>query len=316
MQKKREQRMPTQQELMQMYSQVSIIQKIVTLQHIHSLYLAAQQANPPRKEISFNILQLQNMINNNPLINPDFDLLDINSSLTSIKAKKLKGEKIIAKNALTPIQIVQVIAETLSIDTNEQIISQVPKTTIFKISNKVTHNLVKERLIRILNNYKNTTLQEISALEGRYKQKKREIEMIENGKVDDKILYQEFVRTLQKPGQKSQIGNNMRQGSTPADSKTPLASPTVTSKSSPLLNNGKRTPTPPTDTKNMTTEQKARALAEAQTKAHVQSQNAAALARQQAELEAQKKAIEQSKFKEQAQERSSKIKIFKGEEIK
>ncbi|GME81169.1 unnamed protein product [Ambrosiozyma monospora] len=192
--------MPTQEELMQMYSQVTILQKIVTLQHIHSLYLAAQQSQPPHRDISFNILQLQKMINNNPLINPDFDLLDINGSLNALNLKRQNGGAI--KNILNAIQIVQVITETLSIEgpngVHETPIQQVPKTTVFKLSNLINANLVKDRLIKILNKYKNTTLEEITALETNYKAKKNEIELVENGKVEDKVLYQEFVDKLNK----------------------------------------------------------------------------------------------------------------------
>ncbi|ODV82566.1 hypothetical protein CANARDRAFT_30724 [[Candida] arabinofermentans NRRL YB-2248] len=187
--------MPTQEELVNMYSQVTMLQKIVTLQHIHSLYLAAQQSQPPRRDISFNILQLQAMINNNPLINPAFDLLDVNQSLNLIKIRKQKG--IAVQNILTPIQIVQVIAETLALDStdgkNEHVISQIPKSTVFKLSNKIDIALVKDRLIKILNSYKNTTLREITALEAKYKTKKNEIVMIENGNVEDNILYNEFI---------------------------------------------------------------------------------------------------------------------------
>ncbi|VEU21534.1 DEKNAAC102402 [Brettanomyces naardenensis] len=191
--------MPTQEELVQMYSRVTVLQKIVTLQQIHSLYLAAQQAQPPRKDVSFNILQLQKMINNNPLINPDFDFLDIQESLSNIRQSKLRGEAV--KNILTPIQIVQVIAETLAIQNsdgkNEQVIAQIPKTTVFMLSNKIGINFVKERLVKILNNYKNSTLKDITALEMNYKKKRNEIQLIENGKIPDVLLRKEFVRTIQ-----------------------------------------------------------------------------------------------------------------------
>ncbi|KAG7872688.1 hypothetical protein KL938_005266 [Ogataea parapolymorpha] len=185
---------------------VTALQKIVTLQHIHSLYLAAQQSQPPRKDISFNILQLQAMINNNPLINPDFDILNIKGSLDAIKQKRQNGETF--QDILTPGQIVQVISESLSVDSiSEQVITQVPKSTIFRLSNKIDISLVKDRLIRILNSYKNTTLGEITSLELKYKNKKKEIEQIESGSVEDSKLIAEF-------SQKSEIEqpNNVTKG--------------------------------------------------------------------------------------------------------
>ncbi|GME78002.1 unnamed protein product [Ambrosiozyma monospora] len=72
------------------------------------------------------------------------------------------------------------------------------ETTVFKLSNLINANLVKDRLIKILNKYKNTTLEEITSLESKYKAKKNEIELVENGKVEDKVLYQEFVDKLNK----------------------------------------------------------------------------------------------------------------------
>lgn len=191
-------RMPTQQELMQMYSRVTILQKIVTLQHIHSLYIAAQQAKPPRKTVSFNILQLQKMINNNPLINSSFDFLNIRDSLSRIRQRNPHTRQ--PKCALSAIQIVQVIAETLAVmdanGKNEQIISQVPKTTVFTLSSKITVGFVKERLMKILNSYKNSTLKDITALEMNYKKKQKEITLIEKGDIPDKVLCQEFIRNM------------------------------------------------------------------------------------------------------------------------
>ncbi|KAG7691815.1 hypothetical protein KL933_005314 [Ogataea haglerorum] len=170
---------------------VTALQKIVTLQHIHSLYLAAQQSQPPRKDISFNILQLQAMINNNPLINPDFDILNIKGSLDAMKQKRQNGEAF--QDILTPGQIVQVISESLSVDSvSEQVISQIPKSTIFRLSNKIDISLVKDRLIKILNSYKNSTLEEITSLELKYKNKKKEIEQIETGRIEDLKLIGEF----------------------------------------------------------------------------------------------------------------------------
>ncbi|KAG7821325.1 hypothetical protein KL928_001409 [Ogataea angusta] len=170
---------------------VTALQKIVTLQHIHSLYLAAQQSQPPRKDISFNILQLQAMINNNPLINPYFDILNIKESLDAIKQKRQNRE--VFQDILTPGQIVQVISESLSLDNaSEHVISQIPKSTIFRLSNKIDIALVKDRLIKILNSYKNTTLGEITSLELKYKNQKKEIEQIENGSIEDSKLIDEF----------------------------------------------------------------------------------------------------------------------------
>lgn len=190
--------MPTQKQLVQMYSKVTILQKIVTLQHIYSLYLAAQQSKPPRKSVSFNILQLQKMINNSPLINPNFDFLNMKESLNNMRQKKQKGKA--TDSVLSAIQIVQVIAETLSIQSkdgkNVPIISQVPKTTVFMLSPKITIGFVRDRLIKILNNYKSSTLKDITALEMNYKRKRKEISLMEKGEVSDKDLREEFMRNL------------------------------------------------------------------------------------------------------------------------
>lgn len=190
--------MPTQKQLVQMYSKVTILQKIVTLQHIYSLYLAAQQSKPPRKSVSFNIMQLQKMINNSPLINPNFDFLNMKESLNSMRQKKQKGKA--TDSVLSAIQIVQVIAETLAIQSkdgkNVPIISQVPKTTVFMLSPKITIGFVRNRLIKILNNYKSSTLKDITALEMNYKRKKKEISLMEKGEVSDKDLREEFMRNL------------------------------------------------------------------------------------------------------------------------
>lgn len=190
--------MPTQKQLVQMYSKVTILQKIVTLQHIYSLYLAAQQSKPPRKSVSFNIMQLQKMINNSPLINPNFDFLNMKESLNNMRQKKQKGKA--TDSVLSAIQIVQVIAETLAIQSkdgkNVPIISQVPKTTVFMLSPKITIGFVRNRLIKILNNYKSSTLKDITALEMNYKRKKKEISLMEKGEVSDKDLREEFMRNL------------------------------------------------------------------------------------------------------------------------
>ncbi|QPG73477.1 hypothetical protein FOA43_000788 [Brettanomyces nanus] len=195
-----------------MYNEVTILQKIVTLQHIYSLYQAAQQAQPPRSGITFNILQLQKVINDSPLINSKFDFLDIDGSLTKIIGNK-KGKKnggTSESPTLSPIQIVQVIAETLGIEgvdgKNEQVIAQIPKTTVFTLSNKVNINFVKERLVKILNNYKSNSLKDITALEMNYKKKQSEIKQIEEGKMTDEILRREFTRNqLHEYKKKSRI---------------------------------------------------------------------------------------------------------------
>lgn len=191
-------KMPTQKQLVQMYSRVTILQKIVTLQHIYSLYLAAQQSKPPRKSVSFNILQLQKMINNSPLINPNFDFLNMKESLNHMRQKKQKGKT--TESVLSAIQIVQVIAETLAIQgrdgKNISIISQVPKTTVFMLTPKITITFVRDRLIKILNNYKSNTLKDITALEMNYKRKIKEISLMEKGEISDKDLREEFTRTL------------------------------------------------------------------------------------------------------------------------
>ncbi|CDK24882.1 unnamed protein product [Kuraishia capsulata CBS 1993] len=178
------------------YAKVTMLQKIVTLQHIHSLFLASNSGAVGTKPdyVSFNILHLQALINNNPLINPEFDLLNISTSHSITKSKKPAG----AKPTLSPVQIVQVIADCLSLDPimpEDPVISQVPKTTIFKLSTRIQIAMVKDRLIKILNSYKNSALHEISSLEKVFKKRKDEMEMIEQGKVNDDLLIKEFNKT-------------------------------------------------------------------------------------------------------------------------
>lgn len=212
----RQTKMPTPQEMQELYDKITPLQKIVTLQHIYSLYMAAAQQTD-KKEVSFNIIQLQRMINSNPLVNLDFDFLNISGYLNSLKDKsKEKAGGIVPggggsggsggnssnKGPVSPVQLIQILTESLTLrderGRNEQVIQQVPNTMLFKLSRFIDLNFVKDRLIKLLNAYKNTTLKKIEELEEKWKTKKREIQMIEEGKMDDSVLYEEFLKDLKR----------------------------------------------------------------------------------------------------------------------
>lgn len=195
-------KMPTPQEMQELYDKITPLQKIVTLQHIYSLYMAAAQQSE-KKEVSFNIIQLQRMINSNPLVNPDFDFLDISGFLNTGKEKSGKGGSInYNKGPVSPVQLIQILTESLTLrderGRNEQVIQQVPNTMLFRLNKFIDLNFVKDRLIKLLNAYKNTTLKEIEELENKWKTKKGEIQKIEEGKMDDGVLYEEFLRDLKR----------------------------------------------------------------------------------------------------------------------
>lgn len=217
-------KMPTPQEMQELYDKITPLQKIVTLQHIYSLYMAAAQQSE-KKEVSFNIIQLQRMINSNPLVNPDFDFLDISGFLNSSKDKTGRngshnsgsgaagtggsgssggggGSVNSNKGPVSPVQLIQILTESLTLrderGRNEQVIQQVPNTMLFRLSKFIDLNFVKDRLIKLLNAYKNTTLKEIEELENKWKTKKSEIQKIEEGKMDDGVLYEEFLKDLKR----------------------------------------------------------------------------------------------------------------------
>ncbi|KAG0683739.1 hypothetical protein C6P40_004890, partial [Pichia californica] len=199
-------KMPTPQEMQELYDKITPLQKIVTLQHIYSLYMAAAQQSE-KKEVSFNIIQLQRMINSNPLVNPEFDFLDISGFLNNSKEKMGKGSNNgngsgLNKGPVSPVQLIQILTESLTLrderGRNEQVIQQVPNTMLFRLSKFIDLNFVKDRLIKLLNAYKNTTLKEIEELENKWKTKKSEIQKIEEGKMDDGILYEEFLKDLKR----------------------------------------------------------------------------------------------------------------------
>lgn len=207
-------KMPTLQEMQELYEKITPLQKIVTLQHIYSLYMAASQ-NTEKKEVSFNIIQLQRMINSNPLVNPDFDFLNISKFLNNHKdnSKDKKDDKKSTdkgtggsgssnKGPVSPVQLIQILTESLTLrderGQNEQVIQQVPNSMLFKLSKFIDLNFVKDRLIKLLNSYKNDTLKEIEVLENKWKTKKSEIQNIEEGKMDDAVLYEEFLKDLKR----------------------------------------------------------------------------------------------------------------------
>jgi hypothetical protein len=222
-------KMPTPQEMQELYDKITPLQKIVTLQHIYSLYMAASQQSE-KKEVSFNIIQLQRMINCNPLVNPDFDFLNISGFLNNSKEKnkeKLKDKNSSAsggstisgntgsssnKGPVSPVQLIQILTESLTLrderGRNEQVIQQVPNTMLFKLSKFIDLNFVKDRLIKLLNAYKNSTLKEIEELENKWKIKKSEIQKIEEGKMDDSVLYEEFLKDLKKKRSSSIISKD------------------------------------------------------------------------------------------------------------
>lgn len=186
-------KMPTAQEMQELYDRITPLQKIVTLQHIYSLYMAAAQQTE-KKDVSFNIIQLQRMINSNPLVNPDFDFLDVAGYLNTNHNNN--------KGPVSPVQLIQILTESLTLrderGRNEQVIQQVPNTMLFKLSKFIDLNFVKDRLIKLLNSYKNTALKEVDELETKWKAKKLEITNIENGKMDDSVLYEEFLKDLKR----------------------------------------------------------------------------------------------------------------------
>lgn len=202
-------KMPTPQEMQELYDKITPLQKIVTLQHIYSLYMAAAQQSE-KKEVSFNIIQLQRMINSNPLVNPDFNFLDITGFLNINKEKgKDKGKDKSSNNSnnsskgpVSPVQLIQILTESLTLrderGRNEQVIQQIPNTMLFKLSKFIDLNFVKDRLIKLLNAYKNSTLKEIEELENKWKTKKSVISKIEEGKMDDSVLYEEFLKDLKR----------------------------------------------------------------------------------------------------------------------
>ncbi|TID22597.1 hypothetical protein CANINC_003257 [Pichia inconspicua] len=206
-------KMPTLQEMQELYEKITPLQKIVTLQHIYSLYMAASQ-NAEKKDVSFNIIQLQRMINSNPLVNPDFDFLNISKFLSNYKdnTKDKKDDKkttekgqnntSLSKGPVSPVQLIQILTESLTLrderGQNEQVIQQVPNSMLFKLSQFIDLNFVKDRLIKLLNSYKNDTLKEIEELEHKWRVKKAEILNIEEGKMDDGFLYEEFLKDLKK----------------------------------------------------------------------------------------------------------------------
>lgn len=152
----------------------NILFKIVTLQHIYSLYLAtlSNTGSPnSRKDITFNITTFQSLINNNPLINEKFDLLDIKGSIAEFHRNN-EREMILKEE-----DIVNIIIETLSLDhdTEVPIITRIPDTTVYRMSNLITIPMVKDRLIKILNSYKNVTLEEIAEIESAFKKTRAEL---------------------------------------------------------------------------------------------------------------------------------------------
>ncbi|GAV29176.1 hypothetical protein PMKS-002658 [Pichia membranifaciens] len=154
------------------------------------------------------------MINSNPLVNPDFDFLDISGFLNSSKDKTGRtgchssgsgagsGGVNSSKGPVSPVQLIQILTESLTLrderGRNEQVIQQVPNTMLFRLSKFIDLNFVKDRLIKLLNAYKNTTLKEIEDLENKWKTKKSEIQKIEEGKMDDGVLYEEFLKDLKR----------------------------------------------------------------------------------------------------------------------
>jgi hypothetical protein len=233
-------KMPTPQEMQELYDRITPLQKIVTLQHIYSLYMAAAQSPSPKKDVSFNIIQLQRMINSNPLVNPDFDFLNVkNTSNATAHTGAVAG-----KGPVSPVQLIQILTESLTLgDTsnggggngngsgnstgkNEQVIQQVPNTMLFKLSRFIDLNFVKDRLIKLLNAYKNTTCKEIEDLQTRWKTKQDEIAKIEQGKMDDSVLYEEFLRDLKR---KRGVVDKRDKSSTPTPTGTPTGAATAVS---------------------------------------------------------------------------------------
>jgi hypothetical protein len=233
-------KMPTPQEMQELYDRITPLQKIVTLQHIYSLYMAAAQSPSPKKDVSFNIIQLQRMINSNPLVNPDFDFLNVkNTSNATAHTGAVAG-----KGPVSPVQLIQILTESLTLgDTsnggggngngsgnstgkNEQVIQQVPNTMLFKLSRFIDLNFVKDRLIKLLNAYKNTTCKEIEDLQTRWKTRQDEIAKIEQGKMDDSVLYEEFLRDLKR---KRGVVDKRDKSSTPTPTGTPTGAATAAS---------------------------------------------------------------------------------------
>lgn len=212
-------KMPTAQEMQELYDKITPLQKIVTLQHIYSLYMAAAQQTE-KKDVSFNIIQLQRMINSNPLVNPDFDFLDVAGYLNTNHNNN--------KGPVSPVQLIQILTESLTLrderGRNEQVIQQVPNTMLFKLSKFIDLNFVKDRLIKLLNAYKNTALKEVDELETKWKAKKLEITNIENGKMNDSVLYEEFLKDLKRKRSTGTSAKNSTEKSnspsiTPVDTK-------------------------------------------------------------------------------------------------
>lgn len=220
-------KMPTLQEMQELYEKITPLQKIVTLQHIYSLYMAASQ-NAEKKEVSFNIIQLQRMINSNPLVNPDFDFLNITEFLSGTKdtgnssssssnnnnSNSNSHNSNSSKGPVSPVQLIQILTESLTLrderGQNEQVIQQVPNSMLFKLSKYIDLNFVKDRLIKLLNSYKNDTLTEIEELEKEWKAKSTEIADIEGGEMNDGVLYEEFLKELKR---KRGSGGNAKKSS-------------------------------------------------------------------------------------------------------
>ncbi|KAI0463899.1 hypothetical protein LJB42_002907 [Komagataella kurtzmanii] len=133
-----------------------VLYKVITLQNLHSLYIQSYQRQ--EKEITLDMDKLRSSINASPLIDPAYDLCQIDTQ------KVQKDNQ--TSQVISGEQIVEIINEFFSENGGQALIPI--STNVFKISETISINTIKDRLIKVLNHYKNTTLREVAALEAQY----------------------------------------------------------------------------------------------------------------------------------------------------
>ncbi|AOA64081.1 hypothetical protein PP7435_CHR3-0831 [Komagataella phaffii CBS 7435] len=133
-----------------------VLYKVITLQNLHSLYIQSYQRQ--EKEITLDMDKLRSNINASPLIDPAYDLCQIDTQ------KVHKDNQ--TSQVISGEQIVEIINEFFSENGGQALIPI--STNVFKISETISINTIKDRLIKVLNHYKNTTLREVAALEAQY----------------------------------------------------------------------------------------------------------------------------------------------------
>ncbi|ANZ73542.1 BA75_00407T0 [Komagataella pastoris] len=133
-----------------------VLYKVITLQNLHSLYIQSYQRQ--EKEITLDMDKLRSSINASPLIDPAYDLCQIGPQ------KVQKDNQ--TSQMISDEQIIEIINEFF-VDNAGQVLIPM-STNVFKISETISINTMKDRLIKVLNHYKNTTLREVAALEAQY----------------------------------------------------------------------------------------------------------------------------------------------------